>query len=98
MQISLEHEQPILEHTAHPSERELAAFMRGTASREEAMIVVLHLLTRCQTCVEVTMSLWWLGDRAPREKAAPKRRVQYERREGKQSCKETLGEERQRKP
>ena len=71
MQVSLEQEQPRLGQAAHPSERELASFMRGTASREEAMIVVRHLLTRCQACLEVTLKLWGPGDRVPRERAAP---------------------------
>jgi hypothetical protein len=71
MQIALEQEQPRLGQAAHPSERELAGFMRGTASREEAKTVVRHLLTRCQTCLELTMRLWCLGDRAPTKKIAP---------------------------
>lgn len=43
---------------AHPSESEFASFLRGELPRAQAAFVVRHLLTRCDSCLRVTASLW----------------------------------------
>ncbi len=49
----------------HPTQQELASFMRGELPRNEALGVVRHLLTGCPECVKGTRLLWQLGQRPP---------------------------------
>ena len=47
---------------AHPTEGELARFVRGALARGETRAVVRHLLAGCERCRAVTRRLWGLGD------------------------------------
>ncbi|HEX4959255.1 MAG TPA: hypothetical protein VF173_00355 [Thermoanaerobaculia bacterium] len=46
----------------HPEPADLERFMQGRLSGEEARNVLLHLLTRCPRCLQVTRRLWRFGD------------------------------------
>jgi hypothetical protein len=47
---------------SHPSEDQLRYFMLGELPRNEARIVVRHLLTSCPQCTAVTRRFWQFGD------------------------------------
>jgi len=46
----------------HPDQVKLERFMRGELPREEALVVVRHLLTGCRKCLAVTRACWSRGE------------------------------------
>jgi hypothetical protein len=48
----------------HPRPAELQRFMRGESALAESCAVVRHLMTCCPQCLQVTRSVWWLGEEA----------------------------------
>ena len=59
------------ETTRHPADSDLERFMQGTLSPEARRDVVRHLLTRCPQCLQVTLQLWRIGDKAPLKPSTP---------------------------
>jgi hypothetical protein len=45
-----------------PSAEQLAGLFRGELPRDEARVIVRHLLTGCPDCLQVTRWLWNLGE------------------------------------
>jgi hypothetical protein len=48
----------------HPEPAELQRFMRGESALAESCAVVRHLMTGCPQCLQVTCSIWRLGEEA----------------------------------
>jgi hypothetical protein len=48
----------------HPEPADLQRFMRGESTFAERRAVVRHLMTGCPQCLQVTCSIWRLGEEA----------------------------------
>ena len=54
-----------MSETGHPSEQQLALFLRGDLARDRALKVAAHLLTGCQLCQNQIQAEWTAMDNNP---------------------------------